>query len=161
SARLSFRNSVSRRVPWSAHHSGEIHLSIRSSHRADDRDQHSDLEAHAIRSQGLCDNSLSSAACLYLFLREVHGMEWRFCLGRSLRVYCRGTGCVHLGAAAITILRFVGEAGTEVGLGIGRDSFVIQLASLAFWLPLEIYQMEMMGHPTFVIGLRFKNIVGL
>jgi hypothetical protein len=38
-------------------------------------------------------------------------------------------------------------------------SFVVQLASLIFWLPLEIYQMETLGHPTFVIGLRFKNIV--
>lgn len=38
-------------------------------------------------------------------------------------------------------------------------SFVIQIASLAFWLPLEIYQMETLGHPTFVIALRFKNLV--
>jgi len=38
-------------------------------------------------------------------------------------------------------------------------SLIIQLASLAFWLPLEIYQMETLGHPTFVIALRFKNIV--
>ena len=38
-------------------------------------------------------------------------------------------------------------------------SFIIQIASLAFWLPLEIYQMETLGHPTFVIALRFKNIV--
>ena len=37
-------------------------------------------------------------------------------------------------------------------------SFIIQVASLAFWLPLEIYQMETLGHPTFVIALRFKNI---
>jgi hypothetical protein len=37
-------------------------------------------------------------------------------------------------------------------------SFVVQIASLAFWLPLEIYQMETLGHPTFVIVLRFKNI---
>ena len=37
-------------------------------------------------------------------------------------------------------------------------SFMIQVASLAFWLPLEIYQMETLGHPTFVIALRFKNI---
>ncbi len=37
-------------------------------------------------------------------------------------------------------------------------SLTIQLASLAFWLPLEIYQMETLGHPTFVIALRFKNI---
>ena len=38
-------------------------------------------------------------------------------------------------------------------------SFIIQIASLAFWLPLEIYQMETLGHPTFVIALRFKNIL--
>ena len=38
-------------------------------------------------------------------------------------------------------------------------SLIIQLASLAFWLPLEIYQMETFGHPTSVIALRFKNIV--
>ena len=37
-------------------------------------------------------------------------------------------------------------------------SLIIQLASLAFWLPLEIYQMETLGHPTLVIALRFKNI---
>jgi len=38
-------------------------------------------------------------------------------------------------------------------------SLAIQIASLAFWLPLEIYQMETFGHPTFVIALRLKNIV--
>ena len=38
-------------------------------------------------------------------------------------------------------------------------SLVIQIASLMFWLPLEIYQIETLGHPTFVIALRFKNIV--
>ena len=37
-------------------------------------------------------------------------------------------------------------------------SSIIQIASLAFWLPLEIYQMETLGHPTFVILLRMKNI---
>ncbi len=37
-------------------------------------------------------------------------------------------------------------------------SLMIQLASLVFWLPLEIYQMETFGHPTFVVALRFKNI---
>jgi hypothetical protein len=31
-------------------------------------------------------------------------------------------------------------------------SFVVQLASLMFWLPLEIYQMETLGHPTFGSG---------
>ena len=37
-------------------------------------------------------------------------------------------------------------------------SLVIQVASLAFWLPVEIYQMETFGHPTYVIALRFKNM---
>ncbi len=44
------------------------------------------------------------------------------------------------------------------GIVIIAASFIIQLASLAFWLPLEIYQMETLGHPTFVIALRFRNI---
>jgi hypothetical protein len=43
-------------------------------------------------------------------------------------------------------------------IALTAASFLIQLASLAFWLPLEIYQMETLGHPTFVIALRFKNI---
>jgi hypothetical protein len=38
-------------------------------------------------------------------------------------------------------------------------SIVIQIESLMFWLPLEIYQEETLGHPTFVIALRMKNIV--
>jgi len=38
-------------------------------------------------------------------------------------------------------------------------SLVIQIASLAFWLPLEIYQGDDFGHPQWVIWLRFKNIV--
>jgi hypothetical protein len=46
----------------------------------------------------------------------------------------------------------------RVGMVLIGISLVIQLASLAFWLPLEIYQMETLGHPTFVIALRFKNI---
>ena len=45
------------------------------------------------------------------------------------------------------------------GIGLIAVSLMIQIASLAFWLPLEIYQMETLGHPTFVIALRFKNIV--
>ena len=45
-------------------------------------------------------------------------------------------------------------------MGLMVVSFAVQVASLAFWLPLEIYQMESLGHPTFVIALRFKNIVG-
>jgi len=47
----------------------------------------------------------------------------------------------------------------RAGIALVAASLVIQLASLAFWLPLEIYQMETLGHPTFVIALRATNIV--
>jgi hypothetical protein len=46
----------------------------------------------------------------------------------------------------------------RAGVALIVVSLIIQIASLAFWLPLEIYQMETLGHPTFVIALRFKNI---
>jgi hypothetical protein len=44
------------------------------------------------------------------------------------------------------------------GVVLMAGSAIAQVASLAFWLPLEIYQMETLGHPTFVIGLRLENI---
>jgi hypothetical protein len=59
------------------------------------------------------------------------------------------------------LLRHRTDVGTLVwrgGVVIVVISLIIQLASLAFWLPLEIYQMETMGHPMFVIALRFENI---
>jgi hypothetical protein len=53
----------------------------------------------------------------------------------------------------------------ELNIWLARGAFAlialsltIQLASLAFWLPLEIYQMEDLGHPMWVIALRFRNI---
>jgi hypothetical protein len=52
----------------------------------------------------------------------------------------------------------VGKWVWRAGVMLIAASLVIQIASLAFWLPLEIYQMEEFGHPTFVIALRFKNI---
>ena len=46
----------------------------------------------------------------------------------------------------------------RAAIAVIAASLVIQIASLAFWLPLEIYQMETLGHPTFVVALRFQNI---
>ena len=46
----------------------------------------------------------------------------------------------------------------RTGVALIAASLIIQVASLMFWLPLEIYQMDEFGHPTFVIALRFKNI---
>jgi len=60
------------------------------------------------------------------------------------------------------LLRYRAELGRVVwlvGTAVIAVSCAIQLASLAFWLPLEIYQMDTVGHPTFVVALRFKNIV--
>jgi len=45
------------------------------------------------------------------------------------------------------------------GIALLTIGFAIQLASLAFWMPLELYQIEVFGHPTFTIVLRLKNIV--
>jgi hypothetical protein len=59
------------------------------------------------------------------------------------------------------LLRYRKALGRPVwyaGLAVTAASFVIQCASLAFWLPLEIYQMETFGSHTFVVFLRFKNI---
>ena len=53
----------------------------------------------------------------------------------------------------------LGKPAWIAGLALLSASIVIQIASLMFWLPLEIYQMETFGHPTFVIALRMKNIV--
>jgi hypothetical protein len=55
--------------------------------------------------------------------------------------------------------RDVGKAIWIFGLTVLAVSTAIQIAALAFWMPLELYQMETLGHPTFVIALRFKNIV--
>ncbi|MGO9402114.1 MAG: hypothetical protein ACLPVW_01440 [Terriglobales bacterium] len=65
-------------------------------------------------------------------------------------------------AAVPLLMRYREVLGTTIwraGWVLIAVSLVIQLASLAFWLPLEIYQMETLGHPTFVIALRCKNIV--
>jgi len=60
------------------------------------------------------------------------------------------------------LLRYRASLGNWVwplGILLLAVSFIIQVASLVFWLPLEIYQMETLGHPAFVIALRFKNIL--
>jgi hypothetical protein len=64
-------------------------------------------------------------------------------LAVPLLLRCRADLKPRIGRAAIVVI---------------AASLIIQIASLAFWLPLEIYQMETLGHPTFVITLRFKNI---
>jgi hypothetical protein len=52
----------------------------------------------------------------------------------------------------------VGKTVWKIGLTLAGASVVVQAASVMFWCPLEIYQMETLGHPTFVIGLRLRNI---
>src|SRR5262249_55770146 len=47
----------------------------------------------------------------------------------------------------------------KIALLIGAASFVIQLASVMLWMPLEIYQADDFGHPQWVIWLRLKNII--
>jgi hypothetical protein len=64
--------------------------------------------------------------------------------------------------SAPLLLRYRVEFGSTVwrlGFGLIAISAAVQLASIAFWLSLELYQMTTLGHPTFVIWLRCKNIV--
>jgi hypothetical protein len=60
------------------------------------------------------------------------------------------------------LLRHRGEIGKLVwsaGVALVAVSAVVQAASVAFWLSLELYQMEILGHPTFVVLLRLENVV--
>ena len=60
------------------------------------------------------------------------------------------------------LLKYRQEAGRVVWIGgifLLCASLVIQIESLMFWLPLEIYQEETLGHPTWVLALRAKNII--
>ena len=71
---------------------------------------------------------------------------------------------VELGAllAIPLLLKYRHEAGRFVwiaGVFLLCASLVIQVGSLMFWLPLEIYQEETLGHPTWVLALRVKNIL--
>jgi hypothetical protein len=53
----------------------------------------------------------------------------------------------------------VGRFVWRIGLALVAASVIVQISSVMFWCPLEIYQMETLGHPTFVIALRLKNIL--
>ncbi len=49
----------------------------------------------------------------------------------------------------------------QLGMALAAVTVMVQLASIVFWHPLEIQQMDTLGHPTFVVGLRFKNIAAV
>ena len=46
----------------------------------------------------------------------------------------------------------------KIAWGIAGVSIAVQLASVVFWHPLEVYEGMTLRHPIFVVGLRFKNI---
>lgn len=52
----------------------------------------------------------------------------------------------------------LGPTRVVCGLAVVVASAIVQLASLAFWMPLEIYQIEDLGHDASTILLRFQNI---
>jgi len=55
--------------------------------------------------------------------------------------------------------REMGRVIWTAGVALVAVSTVVQVASLAFWLPLELYQMQTRTPPTFVVWLRLENIV--
>ena len=59
------------------------------------------------------------------------------------------------------LIRYGGElVGTvwNIAVVLIAASLLIQIASLMFWLPLEIYQADDLGHPQWIVWLRLKNI---
>jgi hypothetical protein len=46
-------------------------------------------------------------------------------------------------------------------MALAAVSGTVQLASIIFWHPLELQQMETLGHPTSAVALRFKNIAAV
>jgi hypothetical protein len=53
----------------------------------------------------------------------------------------------------------IGRAVWTIGVVLIVASVLVQISSVMFWCPLEIYQMDTLGHPTFIVALRMKNIV--
>jgi len=53
----------------------------------------------------------------------------------------------------------LGKFVRAVGLGVVTAGAAIQAASVAFWLELELYQIMTRNPPTFIVALRFQNIV--
>jgi hypothetical protein len=52
----------------------------------------------------------------------------------------------------------LGRSMRALGAALIGASAIVQAASVAFWLSLELYQEETLPHPTFVVWLRLKNI---
>ena len=77
------------------------------------------------------DRYVSTAVQLAAFISVPILLKFRAAMGRTV-----ARACVALVAA----------------------SLVVQLASIAFWMPLEIYQMDDLGHGKLVVWLRLKNI---
>jgi hypothetical protein len=57
--------------------------------------------------------------------------------------------------------RELGRGVRVVGWCVVAASVVVQVASLAFWLPVEIYQIDAMHHDAWTVALRFRNIRAL
>lgn len=60
------------------------------------------------------------------------------------------------------LLKYRHEAGRFAwagGVFLLCASIAVQIESLMFWIPLEIYQEQTLGHPTWVLALRAKDIL--
>jgi hypothetical protein len=53
----------------------------------------------------------------------------------------------------------LGKPVCSAGVALAAISAAVQAVSVAFWLSLELYQMDLLGHPTCVVALRFENVV--
>jgi hypothetical protein len=59
----------------------------------------------------------------------------------------------------LQLWRELGRTVRATGTALMVASAIVQAASVCFWLMLELYQEETLGHTTFVVWLRLRNIV--
>ncbi len=155
---LSLEHALSHWFPRRAIPAGEIYFSLRSSSRAGYFPPGMAVEAPDSRVRAYGATSLLLLLAYISFYARYTYWAGDFAWGDR---YVSTTVELVTLVAVPLLMRYretLGRTIWRAGCGLIAVSVMIQIASLAFWLPLEIYQMETLGHPTFVIALRFKNI---
>ena len=157
---LSLRDAFSRGLFRGALRAGKVDLPLRSAADPDDCAVRGGVETVQPAGEGVRPHRLPAAAGVYQFLCAdircgaatrpgatatfLPRWNWRFCW--LFRCCC-------------VIATTLGKLVWGVAVALIAVSAVVQVASVAFWLSLEIYQMEILGHPTFVVPLRLENMI--
>ena len=153
---LSLGSSISRRLLRSAVQAGEVHLSLRSAAAVDDRPGGAGVEAFSSRGARLRHRGTVLLFLYISFYARYTVWSGDFAWGDRY-VSTAAEMVAFISVPLLLELRAsIGKLVWISGIVLVIASTAIQLASLAFWLPLEIYQEDTLGHPTFVVLLRFE-----